>query len=334
MCSVKEETQSPPMKKILLILILLAVLFSGLLIWAGYGYYHQPNTLTEETTVVIPRGSSSLSIARALAEERVIHYPNVFRILTRLRGINHRLQAGEYRFDAGLTPEQVMNQLVDGDTVKHYFTLPEGLASNQILDLLAAEEGLKGEVPESVPEGTLLPETYQYRYGDTREEIIRHMREAMTALLEEAWPKRDPSVPLLSPEEALILASIVEKETGIAAERKRVAAVFINRLRKGMLLQTDPTVIYAVTNGKPPLKRSLTYADLKHPARHNTYVHPGLPPTPICHPGQASIEAVLHPLKTDELYFVADGKGGHVFASTHKEHNRNVQRWRKIQRQQ
>jgi UPF0755 protein len=209
-------------------------------------------------------------------------------------------------------------------------TLVEGHTSAQILAALRAAEGLEGE-PASPPEGSLLPDTYFYAWGESRARIVERARAAQRELLAELWPRRVPDLPLRSPEDALVLASIVERETGHADERARVAAVFVNRLRAGMRLQVDPSVAYGI-DSSGPLGRPLSRADLDNRHPWNIYVHAGLPPTPIAHPGRASIEAVLNPPKTDELYFVADGEGRHVFARTLAEHNRNVARLRDIER--
>jgi UPF0755 protein len=210
-------------------------------------------------------------------------------------------------------------------------TIPEGLTSTQIRDILAKAEGLSGS-PLTAPEGSLLPETYDYAWGDTRAGLIRRMAAAQRTTLEALWRERQTGLPLTGPREAVILASIVEKETGAASERARVAAVFHNRLRRGMRLQSDPTIIYALTGGKTRLGRNLNRADLAIDHPYNTYRIKGLPPGPIANPGRAALIAVLNPVKSTELYFVADGSGGHAFAKTLKEHNRNVAKWRRLLR--
>jgi UPF0755 protein len=225
--------------------------------------------------------------------------------------------------------------VIDGVTVKHRLTIPEGLTSAEIVALVAAAPDLEGSVPAALPaDGSLLPETYFFSKGDTREQLLERMRKGMSDALAELWPARDGAVALKTVAEAVTLASIVEKETGLAAERPRVASVFFNRLAQGMPLQSDPTVIYALTGGKGPLGRALLRADLQVASPYNTYANPGLPPGPIANPGRASLEAVLHPDSTKDLYFVADGSGGHAFAATLDEHNRNVAAWRKQQAQQ
>ena len=208
------------------------------------------------------------------------------------------------------------------------------MTAAKIVKLLTALDGLSGDIAQPPGEGELLPETYHFSYGDTRNDVVDRMAGAMTRTLRELWPARAPGLPLKNELEAVVLASMIEKETGLADERARVAAVFVNRLARGMRLQSDPTVVYALTEGKGDLGRTLTRADLKTPSPYNTYVNKGLPPAPICNPGRESLVAALHPAKTKELYFVADGSGGHLFASNLAQHNRNVARWRKIRKQQ
>jgi len=224
--------------------------------------------------------------------------------------------------------------LIQGDTVARRLTLAEGLTNHEILRVVSEAEALVGPVPKIGREGTLLPETYHYAYGDTREAVIGRMQQAMRELVDDLWPHRAPDLPFDTAEQAVVLASIVEKETAIAEERARVAGVFVNRLRRGMRLQSDPTVVFAVTNGAGPLGRRLTREDLSTDSPFNTYRIKGLPPAPIANPGRASLEAVLRPAATDDLYFVADGNGGHAFAKTLKEHQENVRRWRQIRDEQ
>jgi UPF0755 protein len=218
-----------------------------------------------------------------------------------------------------------------GRTVVRRVTIPEGLTVKQVLALLVATEGLDGQVVRVPAEGRLLPETYHFSWGDSRQGMVDRMGEAMREAIARAWAGRSAPPVVKTAEEALVLASIVEKETGIAAERPRIAAVFLNRLRANMKLQSDPTVIYGLSRGEGALGRALARADLEADQAFNTYTRGGLPPTPIANPGRAALEAVLNPAFSDELYFVADGSGGHAFAKTLEEHNRNVARWRKIQ---
>jgi UPF0755 protein len=235
-------------------------------------------------------------------------------------------------FPAHVSPRDAAALIVSGRTHQRRVTIPEGLTVKQVMTLVTQIEGLEGDIPPSLPEGSLLPDTWFYSWGDSREAMIDRQRRAMQRLLQDQWSRRAPGSPLRNLQEALVLASIVEKETGIAAERPRVAAVYLNRLKRGMRLQADPTVVYGITQGAGPLDRPISRADLENPHAWNTYVHAGLPPTPIANPGRASIEAVLRPAASDELFFVADGTGGHAFARTAAEHERNVQRLRAIER--
>ncbi len=288
--------------------------------------YSRPGPLAAGATVIVPKGATVADIAVSLREAGVITSTLAFRAAVRLAPAP--LQAGEYRFPAHASLQTTLAMLHSGETVKRRLTVPEGMTSRQVVALLTEAEGLTGEVAAPPVEGALLPETYNYAWGDSRAEMIRRMSQAMTTTVEDLWAARDPALPLSSPQDAVILASIVEKETGIAGERPRVAAVFLNRLRLGMKLQADPTVAYAVYGGSgvgPPL----TLTDLQYASPYNTYAVAGLPPGPIANPGRAALAAVLQPAATDELYFVADGSGGHVFARTLNEHQRNVARWRK-----
>jgi UPF0755 protein len=252
----------------------------------------------------------------------------------RLLGSAHDLKAGEFAFPAAVSMRGALEILDRGETVARWLTVAEGLTSSEVVALVAAAEGLSGE-PGPVPlEGSLLPETYHYSRDDDRAALIGRMQSDMQAVLAELWPKRAEGLPIKTPEEAVILASIVEKETGVAEERPLVASVFVNRLKRGMRLQSDPTVVYGITLGKAPLGRQLIFRDLDTPTPYNTYTNGGLPPGPIANPGRAALEAVLNPAETRYLYFVADGTGGHAFAKTLQEHNNNVAKWRKIQRQE
>jgi len=250
----------------------------------------------------------------------------------RLRKDAGSLRAGEFAFPAHVSPVEAAEILKAGKTVVRKVTFPEGLTSFEIVDILNRTEGLTGDVALIPGDGALLPETYHFSYGDSREGLIERMSLKMQEALETLWVERDEDLPLKRMDDAVVLASIVEKETGLHAERPLVAAIFINRLRKGMRLQSDPTVVYALTEGKGELDRALTRQDWKIESPYNTYRINGLPPGPIANPGLASLQAVFHPAKTKDLYFVADGTGGHVFAETLKEHNRNVAQWRRIKR--
>ncbi len=295
-------------------------------------YVKAPNK--EEITLVIPLGSSVQEIAKRLDEKNLLLHPVLFRISSKLMA-NDQLKAGEYTFPAGLDVLKITKILKEGKTVLRQITVPEGLTSFEIMQLLDNDKTLTGTIEQRPIEGSLLPETYHYSYSDSRSNFINRMQQSQKELLEKLWAKRDQSLPFKSPEEAVIMASIIEKETGPKAEeRPMVASVFINRLRKGMPLQSDPTVIYALTHGIGKLGRPLLRKDWGLESPMNTYQNTGLPPKPICNPGQKALEATLRPAQTDYLYFVADGSGGHAFARSLKEHNKNVAQWIKIRKQQ
>ncbi|MAF48747.1 MAG: endolytic transglycosylase MltG [Rhodospirillales bacterium] len=314
---------------ILAVLAVIAVTGSG---FFGYAKFSQPGPSLSNRAVVIPNGLGVDAIAELLRSNGIIQYPVLLRIGARLYEPEAPLKAGEFTFPKGVSARRVLDILRHGKTVVRRLTVAEGLTTQEIRARLSATEGLRGALPAEFGEGEFLPETYHFSYGDSRKEIVRRMREAMARAIEKLWLRRAPDLPLNNPAEAVVLASIIEKETGLAEERARVAGVFINRLRRGMRLQSDPTVVYALTGGRGELGRRLTHADLKHPDPYNTYMHKGLPPGPIANPGLAALEAALNPAETGDLYFVADGKGGHIFARTLKAHNRNVRRWRRLQK--
>ena len=319
----------------ILIGLVVALLFAGGAVFWGYEQYRRPGPAAAPVTVVLEPGSGVRAIARRLADAGVLRHPDVFVLAARFGvGGGRDLKAGEYAFPAHASIAQLLAKLRAGETVVRRLTVPEGLTSREVLALVEAAEGLAGEAGEPPPEGALLPETYHYSYGDGRADLVARMREAMRHALEELWPGRQPDLPLQSPEQALVLASIVEKETGLATERGRIAGVFMNRLRRDMRLQSDPTVLYALTEGRGRLERPLSRADLAVDSPYNTYLYGGLPPGPIANPGRAALAATLRPASTDELYFVADGSGGHAFASSLAEHQRNVAHWRRLQRQE
>ncbi|MBC8338493.1 MAG: endolytic transglycosylase MltG [Rhodospirillales bacterium] len=309
----------------------LSLLAAGAALW-GNARYKDKGPSEAEISIIIERGMGIDAIARELHRVGILAVPLVFRIAARLLEADKSLKAGEYAFPPGISPKDALELLQSGKTVIRRVTFAEGLSTAEILGLLRRTEGLQGKIWPVPGEGVLLPETYHFSYGDKRQTIVRRMADGMRDLLENLWRNRAPGLPLAFPLEAVILASIVEKETALASERPRVAAVFINRLRKGMRLQSDPTVVYGLTRGARPLGRPLSRGDLKTASPYNTYLVGGLPPGPIANPGSASLEAVLRPMETDELYFVADGNGGHVFAKTLKQHNRNVAKWRKLNR--
>lgn len=323
-----------------LISIILFVLIAGATLAGGgtvmlHRAYSDPGPLTEDTSVVIPRGASGQAIASTLVNAGIAADTRLFTIALRFLATERPLRAGEYAFSAGVSLRDVVGKLQAGDTVVRRVTVAEGLTTREILALIESTGGLAGPTPalSEVGEGAVLPETYHFSLGDTRAALIARMRAARDTGLARLWAARKDGLPLPSPAEALVLASIVERETAVPDERARVAGVFINRLNRGMRLQSDPTVAYGLTKDGTPLDRPLRRADLAVDHPYNTYVHRGLPPGPIANPGLASIEAVLNPAETKDLYFVADGTGGHAFARTLAEHNRNVARWRRIQRE-
>ena len=292
--------------------------------------YTQPGPLDEDKTVIIPRGASVARIAEVLAGSGAIVRPILFRAAVTVTGQARLLRAGEYAIPAQASPAEIAALLVAGRSVVRRLTVVEGHTTSQVLALVTAAEALEGRIDRITGEGAVLPETYFYSLGDSRAAVEARMTEGMNRTLNEVWAARRPGSPFKSPAEALVLASIIERETSVAAERPRLAAVFFNRLRRGMKLQSDPTVAYALTEGGRPLDRPLTRIDLRLASPYNTYVIDGLPPGPICNPGRESIAAALNPAETGELYFVADGTGGHVFATTLDDHNRNVARWRRL----
>ena len=312
--------------------VLVVLCLSGGSVFSFYSLLYEQSDVSESTVVLVEKGENLNQIARRLKKENLLNSIAIFKIAARLSGKSTRLKAGEYRIPAHASAKEILDILVSGQTVVRRVTIPEGKTSKQIFDLLMQTPGLFGELPIPPPNGTLLPETYVFSYGLPREVILERMQSGMTKTIEELWPLRNSDLPYTTKEEALVLASIVEKETSIPAERPRIAGVFVNRLRRGMRLQTDPTVIYAITDGTMELKRRLTHKDLRTDHPFNTYMNKGLPPAPICNPGREAIQAVLQPQKTDEIYFVADGTGGHVFSKTFEEHKRNIANWKRSRR--
>lgn len=325
-----------------LFLSLLSLCFLGLAsvaVIGGFGVhqYLSAGPLTESKIVLIERGSGISTIASQLEKENVINHGILFKIVARF---GESLKAGEYEFPPQIPMAEVILQMQEGEVFDRKITIPEGYTSWQIVQILNARAELTGDIQKIPAEGILMPNTYHFVSGEDRNAIIKRMQDATVKAVNELWETRADNLPIKTKAEALILASIIEKETGVAEERERVAGVFVNRLRKGMPLQTDPTVIYAITKGKNkmegkgPLGRRLLRKDLQIDDPYNTYKYPGLPPGPIANPGYDSIKAALNPEKNDYIFFVADGTGGHLFARTYAEHNRNVANWRKIRRSQ
>ncbi|MEM8798421.1 MAG: endolytic transglycosylase MltG [Pseudomonadota bacterium] len=313
-------------------LIVLTFLAAGAVIYWGSSEYRRPGPLTEPQTVLIPNGLGSNEIASLLERNGVISSVLVFRLAVQLQNIGDDLKAGEYLFESGSTMNDVVAKLESGKSIIHKVTLPEGFSSLQIVEVLRNNELLTGDIEEVPVEGSLLPDTYTFTRGTQRGRIIEQMKSAQAAAVNRIWSGRVRGLPISTPDELVTLASIVEKETGKADERPRVAAVFINRLDRGMKLQSDPTIIYGLFGGAgKPKDRPIYKSDIEKATPYNTYVIDALPPGPIANPGVAAMEAVANPSTTDELFFVADGTGGHAFAKTLDEHNRNVRRWRQIE---
>jgi UPF0755 protein len=285
----------------------------------------------DSTTVDLRQGAGLPEIAASLSRAHVVRSASVFIAAAQISGQARRLKAGEYEFASHASMISVMEKIRRGDIVHHMVTIPEGLTSEQAVQVLMDNDALTGAAP--IPaEGSILPETYEVRRGEDRSAVLQRMMDARDNLLSALWSQRRADLPLQTPQDAVILASIVEKETGLASERPRVAAVFVNRLQKGIRLGSDPTIIYGLTQGKP-LGRGIRQSELTTYTPYNTYLIDGLPPGPICNPGRASLAAVLDPPHTDELYFVASGTGGHVFSATLEEHQKNVDHLRALERQ-
>lgn len=300
---------------------------------ALYAAYIILTPLAATKHVIIPRQAGFRGSVEVLAQADVIRMPLVFEMMAYVTGKAHRFKAGEYQFDKGLNAIDVMNMIVDGEVVLRKFTVPEGSNMREVIHMLEAEKTLSGATPTDVKEGQLLPETYYFTYGDSRASMVKRMQGGMKKLMDELWQHRDPSLPLATPEEAVTLASIVEEETGRPEERARIAGVFFNRLKMGMKLQSDPTILYGLGRGGKNDNRAITREDIVSLTAYNTYVIEGLPAGPISNPGRASLQAVMHPEAHDYIYFVADGRGGHAFARSLAEHNENVRNWKSLSRQ-
>ena len=317
------------MKKVLA-LGLAVVVLGGLASWQFYRTeVFGPGPLVEPATVIIAPGDGLNRISAKLLDAGVIDQPYLFRIQAYMDGVSRQLTAGEYAFAAATPLIDVLGKLVRHDVVMHSLTIPEGWTSLQVLAEINASDVLVGPPVQALAEGAVLPETYVFSRGKRRADLVASMAQSHRELIDQLWLDRDDDLPLNSPEEAVILASIVERETAVPSERGLVASVFLNRLRRGMRLQSDPTVIYGLVQGAP-FERAITRSDLRSETPYNTYVIDRLPPGPICHPGADSLRAVLQPERSEYYYFVADGTGGHAFARTLAEHNRNVANWRRI----
>lgn len=316
------------------IALFLIVGIMGGSVLSTYRQFVEEGPLAERAEIVIEPGRSLRKIAKQLYRAGIISSPSVFEIGARASGVGLSIQAGEYSIPERASAKMVLSILTSGNTYIRRIVVPEGLTSHQIVSLMNGKYGLMGTVDSEPKNGTLMPDTYYYSYGDTKNDLLKRMQNAMQRAIDELWDGRDPSVSFKNPREAIIMASMVEKETSRASERAHIASVFHNRLKKGMKLQSDPTVIFAVTDGTGVMDRPLTYKDLRVPNGYNTYFVEGLPMGPIANPGYASLKAVLHPDKTDDFYFVADGKGGHIFSKTYREHEKNVDQYRQMRKAQ
>jgi len=313
------------------LVLLTAVVLGGIVFW-GKQRFEAPGPLAQDKIVNIPRGGVR-DIAELLQREGVIDQPWVFvggALALKARGED--LKFGEYQFAKNASMRDVAETIIEGKVVQHLFTIPEGLTSEQIVARLLENEAMSGNIREVPREGTLLPEGYRFTRGTPREEMIKRMQQAQRRVVQEAFERRMPDLPIRTPEQLVTLASIVEKETGKPEERTRVAAVFVNRLKQKMRLQSDPTIIYGLVGGKGSLGRPIMKSEIEQPTPYNTYVIEGLPPGPIANPGRSSIEAAANPARTKELFFVADGTGGHAFSETYDQHLKHVARLRAIER--
>jgi len=319
----------------LITLLLLVTIVVGGAFWIGKQRFEASGPLAQDKIVNIPKGFGVRDIADLLHREGVIEQPWVFiGAVAMLKARGEELKFGEYQFTRQASLRDVVETIVEGKVVQHLLTIPEGLTSEQIVQRLLEVEALSGNIREIPREGTLLPEGYRFTRGTQREQLIQRMQEAQRRVLREIWDRRMQDLPIRTPEQLVVLASIIEKETGRPEERTRVAAVFVNRLKQRMKLQSDPTIIYGLVGGKGTLGRPIMRSEIEQPTPYNTYVIDGLPPGPIANPGRASLEAAANPARTRELYFVADGTGGHAFAENYDQHQKNVGRLRVIEKEQ
>jgi UPF0755 protein len=316
----------------LLTVIFLLTVIGGMAFVIGKQRFDTPGPLTADKVVEIPRGGIR-DTADVLMRDGVIDQPYLFVVGALVLKAQNDLKSGEYRFTRNASLRDVIDTILDGKVVQHALTLAEGLTSDQIMQRLMDSDALSGNIRDVPREGTLLPETYRFTKGTTREQMVKRMQEAQRRAVQEIWERRSADLPIRTPEQLVTLASIVEKETGKPEERTRVAAVFVNRLRNKMKLQSDPTIIYGLVGGKGSLGRPIQRNEIEQPTPYNTYVIDGLPPGPIANPGRASLEAAANPARTKELYFAADGTGGHAFADTYEQHQKNVARLRTLEQQ-
>lgn len=319
------------MFRFLLVLVVLAVLAAGAVYWERNNFF-APGPSPKGAVVLVEPGDHVSVIAQHLQDAGAISNAQLFSLGLRIRDQQTLLKAGEYWIPPGASMASIAGILISGRSIEHKITAAEGLTSAMIYALVRANPVLVGDAGPEPAEGTLLPETYLFTRGMTRAEMLTHMAKAQKTLVEKLWPARATTLPLTSRAQAIALASIVEKETAIPEERRHIAAVFVNRLKLGMKLQSDPTIIYGISKGYP-LGRGIRESELSKTTPYNTYVIAGLPPTPICNPGKDSIAAVLQPANSSDLYFVANGKGGHVFSASIAQHEQNVAKWRQMEKQ-
>jgi UPF0755 protein len=317
---------------LLLTLLFLVTIGAGVGFVVGKQRFEEPGPLASDKIVNIPRGGVR-DVADLLEREGVIDQPYVFMAGALLYKAREDLKYGEYLFPRNASLRDVVNTIIEGKVVQHSFTMAEGLTSDQVVQRLLENEVLSGNIREVPREGTLLPETYRFTRGMTREQMIQRMQTQQRRIVQEVWDRRMQDLPIRSIEQLVVLASIIEKETGKPEERTRVAAVFVNRLKQKMKLQSDPTIIYGLVGGKGTLGRGILKSEIEQPTPYNTYVIDGLPPGPIANPGRASLEAAANPARTKELFFVADGTGGHAFADNYEQHQKNVARLRAFEQQ-
>lgn len=312
-------------------LVLAGVLGAGIAMVSSQS--KAPGPLASDRVLIIPKESGLTEIAELLQREGLIEHPWAFRVSALISGNWTKLKAGEYLFKARASQADILDIIADGKAVEHAVTIPEGLTSEQIVARLMENDLLTGDVNQPPREGAILPDTYKFQRGYPRQQIINRMAQDQRRILNDIWSRRPADLPIKTPQELVTLASIVEKETGRADERPRVAGVFINRLNRKMKLQSDPTIVYGLAGGKGTLGRPIQRNEITQATPYNTYVIDGLPPGPIANPGRAAMEAVVNHSRTKDLYFVADGSGGHAFAETLEQHNRNVARWRQVETQ-
>ena len=312
----------------------LVLIFVGLAASFAFAKYmfDKPGPLNHSDIIAIPKGEGLSAIANRLERKNMIVDKRLFKAAVMYFGVQNKLKAGEYEIPKQSSMRQVIDRLLEGKSILHSLPFPEGMTSQQLVDRINALETLTGEITEIPAEGSMLPDTYRFTRGMDRTELIKRMQTAQDKFIDKLWNQRQADLPIKTKAEALTLASIVEKETGVAGERPHIAGVFMNRLNQGIRLQSDPTIIYGLVGGVGKLGRGIRRSEIDRHTPYNTYQIDGLPPTPIANPGRAAIEAVLNPKATEDIYFVADGTGGHIFAKTLKEHNANVRNWRQIEK--